>query len=114
MSLLLSCLRFRNENILMNLDLFFSLLHGHFKLIFSILETVDSISLHINSVSKLLNLQFLAVVLNKGLLLDGLNMGEIVGGHLIFKLELLDLCLKIASLFLYFVDNSLNVSLFID
>lgn len=111
--LLFSSFGLRDQDILMNLNFLLTLLHRHFELVLSVLKSKDAVSLHIDCVSELLNLELFAVVLNEGFLFVFLDFFEVVSSHLILQLELLNLSGQVLALVSHFIDNSLNVPLLV-
>ena len=109
-ALLLSSLELTNEDVLVNLDLLFSLLHAHLQLILSVLQTIDAIGLNVYCVSEFLDLKFHAIVLHQGLLLLLEDFIKVAIGHLILQLELLDLRGQGVSLALDLADGTLDVA----
>ena len=109
-ALLLSGLELTDEDVLVNLDLFFSLLHAHLQLILSVLKTIDAIGLNVYSVSEFLDLKLHAIVLHQGLLLLFEDFIKVTIGHLILQLELLDLRGQGVSLTLDLADGTLDVA----
>ena len=109
-ALLLSGLELTDEDVLVNLDLFFSLLHAHLQLILSVLQTIDAVGLNVYSVSEFLDLKLHAIVLHQGLLLLFEDFIKVTIGHLILQLELLDLRGQGVSLALDLADGTLDVA----
>ena len=89
-SLLLCGLQLADQNVFMHLDFFFTLFHGHLKLVFSVFESVDFVSAGVNLLAQALNLKLHDVVLNEGLLLVFDDSLEVTSCHLVLKLELAD------------------------
>jgi len=79
-------------------------------LILSVLETVHSISLDIDSVSEFLNFQLHAIVLYQCLFLALQDLVEVTNGHFILELQLLNLTSERAPLVLNLLDCSLDVA----
>jgi hypothetical protein len=109
-TLFFSSLEFTDKDVLVDLDLLFSLLHTHLQLVLSVLEAVDTVSLDIDGVSELFNFKLHAVVLDKGLFLGFEDFVEVAVSHFIFQLKLLDLRGKGVSLVLNLVDGALDVT----
>ena len=109
-ALFFSSLEFTDKDVLVDLDLLFSLLHTHLQLVLSVLEAVDTVSLDIDGVSELFNFKFHAVVLDEGLFLGFEDFVEVTVSHFIFQLKLLDLRGKGVSLVLNLVDGALDVT----
>ena len=65
---LLSSLLLRFENVFVDLDFLFTLLHRHLKLVFAVLETVYTIGHNVHSGAQVLDLQLHDVVLDEFLL----------------------------------------------
>lgn len=114
MSLVFSSFWFWGENIFMDRNFLLSFLHRHFKLILTILKTIDSISLNVNSVSQLFDFKLFAVMLNQSLFFGVLDSGEINCGHFVLKSEFLDLGCKCCSLCSDLLNDSFNVPLLIN
>jgi len=114
MSFFFSCFWLRCKDIFMDIDFLFSLFHGHFKLILSIFETVYTISLNVDCISKLLNFKLLAGMLDQGLFFTFLNNIKVFSSHFILKFKLLDLSFKSIPLCFGFIDDFGDVSGFIN
>ena len=97
----------------MNLDFFLSFFHGHLKLVFSVLETIDLIGFEIHSFPQLFDFKLLAVMLHKGCLFLLLYFLESVSSHFIFKSKLADLSLKTVSLTADLLNDPIDVPLLI-
>jgi hypothetical protein len=109
-TLFFSSLELTDKDVLVDLDLLFSLLHTHLQLVLSVLEAVDTVSLDIDGVSELFNFKLHAVVLDEGLFLGLEDLVEVTVSHFIFQLKLLDLRGKGVSLVLNLVDGAFDVT----
>lgn len=109
-ALLFSCFELGDQDVLVHLDLFFSLFHTHFELIFTVFKPVDTIGLNIDSVSELFDLQLHAIVLDKSLFLVFEDLVEVTIGHFVLKLKFLNLACQGAPLVFDLINGSLNVA----
>ena len=109
----LSSLQLRYQDILVDLDFSFTLLHGHLKLVLSILETKDLICLFMHFLLKIFDLQLHHIVLHQSLLLVLLYLLKVSSGHLILKSQLLDHIVQFVFSLLDFDDDSCDISSFI-
>ncbi len=110
MALLLSCLQLTDQDVLVHLDFFLTLLHGHLELILAILETVDLVSACVDFLTQALDLKLHDVVLHESLLLLLYDRFEVTASHLILKLELTDDAVKSALLTLDLHNDTVDVA----
>ena len=94
----------------MDLNFLLTLLHGHLELVFPVFETIDTIRLDVNCISKFLDFKFHAIVLHQSLLLVLEHLLKVPISHLILELELLYLRCESEPLILDLVDCALDVS----
>ena len=94
----------------MNLDFFFTFLHGHLELVLSVLKTINLISTGVDFLTKTLNLELHDIMLDESLLLLLDDSLEVTTSHLVFELEFTDNAIKSALLGLDLRNDSINVS----
>lgn len=110
MALFLCSLQLTNQDILMHLDFLFTLFHGHFELIFSVLKTVDFVCTGVDFLTKTLNLELHDIMLHESLLLHLDNGLEVTASHFVLKLEFTDNTIQSTLLSLNLGDDSVDIS----
>ena len=108
-ALLFSRLQLADQDVLVHLDLLFTLLHGHFKLILSILKTVDFVSASVDFLAETLDLELHDVVLHERLLLLLDDSLEVAASHLVLELELANDAIKGCFLGFDLGNDAVNV-----
>lgn len=93
---------FGEEDVFVDLDFFFALLHGHLELRLAVLKSVHAVSLDVDGVAELFDLEFHAVVGHERAFLRLDHLVEVALCHLVLENELLVLHVEVGALLSHF------------
>lgn len=112
-ALFLGSLLLADQDVLVHLNLLFTLLHRHLQLVLPVFKPVHGVCLLIDGVPQGLNLKLHDVMLNECLLLGVLHLREFNSKLFVFNLDVLEFIVKFLLLGLDLLDLTFDVPAFI-